>query len=139
MPRSLFKKILYACDFSVSSLAGLEYALSLSREADARLTLLHVLEWLPGDDQRRASLEAEALARLREAVPASVKEWLETEEVVTEGRAYREILRVAQEREAELIVMGVQGRGALDVMFFGSTAHHVVRQASCPVLTVRSR
>jgi nucleotide-binding universal stress UspA family protein len=138
-PRSLFKKILYACDFSVSSLAGLDYALSLAHEADARLTLLHVLEWLLINDQRRASLETEALERLREAVPTSTKEWLQTEEIVTEGRAYREILSIAQERDADLIVMGVQGRGALDVMFFGSTAHHVVRQAACPVLTVRSR
>jgi nucleotide-binding universal stress UspA family protein len=67
-----------------------------------------------------------------------VREWLETDAVVTEGRAYREILRIAQERAVELIVMGVQGRGALDVMFFGSTAHHVVRQSACPVLTVRA-
>jgi nucleotide-binding universal stress UspA family protein len=137
-PRSLFQKILFACDFSASSMKALDYALSLAREADARLTLLHVLEWLPSDDERRRSLAEEALTRLREAVSPSAREWLETDEVVTEGRAYREILRIAQERAVELIVMGVQGRGALDVMFFGSTAHHVVRQAVCPVLTVRS-
>jgi nucleotide-binding universal stress UspA family protein len=40
-------------------------------------------------------------------------------------------------QQAGLIVMGVQGRGAIDRMFFGSTTQHVVRQATCPVLTVR--
>jgi nucleotide-binding universal stress UspA family protein len=36
-----------------------------------------------------------------------------------------------------LIVMGVQGRGAADLLFFGSTTQHVVREAPCPVLTLR--
>jgi nucleotide-binding universal stress UspA family protein len=54
------------------------------------------------------------------------------------GRAYKEILRVAQDQFADLIVMGVQGRGAVDLMFFGSTTNHVVRQAACPVLTIRA-
>jgi nucleotide-binding universal stress UspA family protein len=38
----------------------------------------------------------------------------------------------------DLIVMGVRGRNALDLMLFGSTTQQVVRQASCPVLTLRS-
>jgi nucleotide-binding universal stress UspA family protein len=138
-PRSLFKKILFACDFSVTSMKALDYALSLAREADARLTLLHVLEWLPEDGDRRRALAEEASSRLRESVQASVREWLETTERVTEGRAYKEILRIAEEEGVELIVLGVQGRGTLDIMFFGSTAHHVVRQSTCPVLTVRTR
>jgi nucleotide-binding universal stress UspA family protein len=53
------------------------------------------------------------------------------------GKPYREILRVADEQQADLIVMGVHGRGPADLMFFGSTTNHVVRQARCPVLTVR--
>jgi len=40
-------------------------------------------------------------------------------------------------RALDLIVMGVQGRGAADLLFCGSTAQHVVREASCPVLTLR--
>ena len=63
---------------------------------------------------------------------------LQPEERVTRGRAYREILKVAKDEGAELIVMGVQGRGALDRLVFGSTTHHVIREADCPILTVRS-
>ena len=58
-------------------------------------------------------------------------------ELVLVGKPYREIVRLASEQEADIIVMGVQGRGAVDLLFFGSTANHVVRQAPCPVLTVR--
>jgi nucleotide-binding universal stress UspA family protein len=56
---------------------------------------------------------------------------------VTVGRAYKEILRLAAAQRADLIVMGTQGKGAVGRVFFGSTSHHVVRQATCPVLTVR--
>jgi nucleotide-binding universal stress UspA family protein len=44
---------------------------------------------------------------------------------------------LAAERHGELIVLGVQGRGAIDRMLFGSTTDDVVRRASCPVLTTR--
>jgi nucleotide-binding universal stress UspA family protein len=53
------------------------------------------------------------------------------------GKAHREIVSVATEESADLIVMGVHGRNALDVMLFGSTTNQVVRRATCPVLTLR--
>jgi nucleotide-binding universal stress UspA family protein len=57
--------------------------------------------------------------------------------LILAGKPYQEILRVASEQQSDLIVMGVQGRGAIDLAIFGSTTQHVVRQAACPVLTVR--
>jgi len=58
--------------------------------------------------------------------------------VLAAGKPYREILRVAAEHGADLLVVGVHGRGAIDRMLFGSTTQHLVRQASCPVLTLRT-
>ena len=55
---------------------------------------------------------------------------------VSEGKPARAILAVAADEQADLIVMGVQGRGALDVIVFGSNAHAVIREAHCPVLVV---
>ena len=52
------------------------------------------------------------------------------------GKSYVEILRLAAEEHADLIIMGVHGRSALDRLF-GSTTNQVVRQATCPVLTLR--
>jgi nucleotide-binding universal stress UspA family protein len=49
------------------------------------------------------------------------------------------LLRLAEEKDADLIVMGVHGRGAIDRALFGSTTHKIVRDARCAVLTVRTR
>lgn len=141
-----FKRLLCAVDFSDSSLRGLQYALALAQEADARLTVLHVLELLPEGDapelgllrEHRERIEAVARERLAAAISDSARQFSTVDEVVSIGKPYREILSQASDRQAELIVMGVRGRSAVDLMMFGSTAQHVVRQASCPVLTMRT-
>jgi nucleotide-binding universal stress UspA family protein len=146
--RVLFERILCPLDFSESSLYALTYALSLAQEADAQLLLLHVLEGLPEpnlETYRQVDLstyeETRAQAareRLQRAIPNEARTWCRPEELLATGKAYREILRVARERDVHLIVMGVQGRNPVDLMLFGSTTHHVVRGATCPVLTLRS-
>ena len=63
--------------------------------------------------------------------------WVEIDDVVVFGRAYREVLRAADTKPADLIVMGAQGTGGIGLALFGSTTQQVVRGAMCPVLTVR--
>jgi len=151
----LFKRILCAIDFSDCSTHALNYAMSLAQEADAHLTVVHVIEVSPeipaeiplelpktvgGPLSLReymAVAEQDRRARLEKAVPESVRAYCTVETVMATGKSYREILRVASEHESDLIVIGIHGRGAADLLFFGSTAQHVVRQASCPVLTLR--
>ncbi len=53
------------------------------------------------------------------------------------GKPYREIREIADTSGASLIVMGIHGHNPLERLFFGSTTLHVLRQAGCPVLTVR--
>lgn len=150
----VFKRILCPIDFSDSSMHALNYAMSLAQEADARLTVLHVMVYdleieapemyetviadrhLSVTDYRRR-YEEYSRERLRAAVPETVATYRTVEVLLATGKPYREILRVAAEQQADLIVMGVQGRGAADLMVFGSTTQHVVRQATCPVLTLR--
>ena len=86
---------------------------------------------------RSAAVEKNALRRLRELVPEQARTYCSVETAVVEGRAYRRLLQRAAEQGADLIVMGVHGRGAIDLLVFGSTAHHVIRAAACPVLIVR--
>ncbi len=62
---------------------------------------------------------------------------LEIEELVVHGEAASEIVRIAKEREVDLIVISSHGRTGLGRIFFGSTAESVVRHASCPVLVVK--
>jgi nucleotide-binding universal stress UspA family protein len=152
----VFKRILCPIDFSDSSMHALNFAMSLAEEADASLTVLHVMVYdldieapemyetvladrrLSVTDYRRRC-EEYSRERLRAAVPETVGAYCTVEVLLATGKPYREILRVAAEQQADLIVMGVQGRGAADLMVFGSTTQHVVRQATCPVLTMRKR
>jgi nucleotide-binding universal stress UspA family protein len=142
-----FKRLLCPVDFSDSSLAALDFAFSLAQEGDAELTILHVFEWRADDEplttrpfsvpESRQERERDATTRLHALVPDSVRNWCRPETRLAHGKAYREILGIATEDNADLIVMGVHGRNALDLMLFGSTTNQVVRRATCPVLTLR--
>jgi nucleotide-binding universal stress UspA family protein len=142
-----FHRIVCPIDFSEGSLAALEYAINLAEEGDAQLTLLHVTE-LPAALTQEPYVIEEELARMRESavnarhklaalVPENARAYCTIDTAVVEGRAYREILGRASDSKADLIVMGVHGRGALDLLLFGSTTHHVIRASTCPVLIVR--
>ncbi len=63
---------------------------------------------------------------------------LAVEELIVHGEAASEIVRVAKEREVDLVVISSHGRTGLGRMLFGSTAEAVVRHASCPVLVVKA-
>lgn len=142
-----FKRILCPIDFSPSALQALGFALDLARQADGRVTLLHVVEWLAEEEPRasthfnvpeyRRYMVEDAQERLRNLVAEESRTWVEIDDVVVFGRTYREILRAAESTPADLVVMGAQGRGGIGLALFGSTTQQVVRGAMCPVLTVR--
>ena len=142
-----FKRILCPIDFSPSALQALGFALDLARQADGRVTLLHVVEWLAEEEPRasthfsvpeyRRYMVEDAQERLRNLVADESRTWVEIDDLVVFGRAHREILRSAETKPADLIVMGAQGRGGIGLALFGSTTQQVVRGAMCPVLTVR--
>ena len=86
-----------------------------------------------------AMAEVDRTSRLKEMVANAGAREGSISIVVASGKAYREILRIAAEQSADLIAIGIHGRGAANLFFMGSTTQHVVRQATCPVLTIRSR
>jgi len=143
-----FRRILCAVDFSESSLDALAHAINMAEEANAQLTVLHVVEFplmlnveptMPAVDlsRLREAAASDGRRKLEELIPEEARTYCTVDTAVVEGRAYREILRQATERQSDLIVMGVHGRGALDLLVFGSTTHHVIRASACPVLIVR--
>ena len=77
----------------------------------------------------------EALTQLRDLMPAAFHGNWGAE--LAAGHPAETIVRVAQERAADLIVMGTHGRTGLQHVLLGSVAEKVVRLAPCPVLTVR--
>jgi nucleotide-binding universal stress UspA family protein len=146
LPRgpSLFGTVLWATDFSAPATAALGYALALAGEDRSPLLLVHVTahEPEPGPPGAPSDPASELQQRAREwlcaAVPEEARDRSPVEAIVTAGKAHREIVRIATEKGAELIVMGAQGADALDRWVFGSTAEQVLHSAPCPVLTVRA-
>jgi len=142
-----FKRILCPLDFSEAALQAFGFALDLARQADGTVTLLHVLEWLAEEQPRtfgrfdlqqfRQQMIEDAEQRLHALVEGESQTWSAIKEVILFGRAHREILRAADANAVDLIVMGAQGRGGVDLALFGSTTQQVVRGAHCPVMTVR--
>lgn len=138
-----YQRILCPVDFSASSRRTLDTASSLAAEAGGRVTALHIVEIpaelsdLPTPDLTEyRTMCFEQARRCLKTMTASVRQSCGVDELLLAGKPSREILRLADEQQADLIVMGAQGRGAIDRMLFGSVTQQVVRQAACPVLTV---
>jgi len=143
-----FERILCPVDFSPASLQALGFALDLARQANGLVSVLHVIEWLAEEEPRisahynasefRQHLIDDARTKLDELLVSESRTWCEVEGLVAAGRAHRQVLHFAEEKKADLIVIGAQGRGGTDLTLFGSTTHQVLRNAACPVLVVRA-
>jgi nucleotide-binding universal stress UspA family protein len=142
-----FRRVLCAMDFSPSALRAFRYLVHLACARDADVTLLHVLEVPPElhDRQIAAAFDVDAV---RDAAAAAARQRLEAlspghdeppvriHARVAGGRAHRQILEIARQQQADLIVLGIHGRHTLDRWLFGSNTNAVLRDAPCPVLTV---
>ncbi|MCA1593512.1 MAG: universal stress protein [Acidobacteria bacterium] len=143
------RTILLPTDFSECAGHAVPFAADLARLLGARIICLHavepiapavgltaVAEPLPTADiggllEESAERELPKIAERKECAG------LDVEDVVTHGEAASEIVRVARERGADLIVVSSHGRTGLGRILFGSTAESVVRHAHCPVLVVK--
>jgi nucleotide-binding universal stress UspA family protein len=132
-----WKHILFATDFSEGSLHALPYALSIAEENQAQLTLAHFVSLVPM--QRQGEVEEQARKRLRALLPEDAMDWCTPECMVRFEFPSDGILKIAEERGADLIVMGVHKtnlpRAAAHMPW--AIAYDVVCHAGCPVLTVR--
>jgi nucleotide-binding universal stress UspA family protein len=134
-------KILLATDFTVESLSALPLAFSLACERHAELTLMNVVEKGKTGDLVRPEQYVDSTVRMLQAqVPKGAEFECRLAYVVRQGLPSEEILKVAKEIGSDLIVLGVRsadGRLGIATHVARPTAHKVVAQAMCPVLTVR--
>jgi nucleotide-binding universal stress UspA family protein len=131
------KNILAAADFSPAGERAARYAAGLAAEHHSRLTLLHVvnpkeLEHVPDRD------------RVLQAMDENLRELLGPEAGACDrrvecGRVAATILRTVHELNADMLVLGVHPAPEVLTRFMWPIAYEVVREASCPVLTVRER
>jgi nucleotide-binding universal stress UspA family protein len=141
------KKILVADDFSPHSEVALQYAAEFARAFQADVMVCHVVEGAgllsqlpPGGEayfppnlteiQERAAREQLAGRLPQFGLPAAAVQ-------VPVGKPFVEIVRLAKEEDADLLIIGTHGRGAIAHALLGSVAERIVRKAPCPVLTVR--
>jgi nucleotide-binding universal stress UspA family protein len=135
-----FSRIVFATDLSDESLAALPHAMALVQDHNAHLTVLHVLE---GTSKGTVDFEAGAefaLRQMQELVPIDPELGIYPDYAVQFGPAADQILRFCEERDADVVVLGVRalrGRLGTGTHLARSTAQHIVGQATCPVLTVR--
>ena len=128
-------RILFCTDFSENSERALNYAISATTEYDAELTLLHVLEEVPSPAKTEEAIAA-ATDQLDKLIPPEGRKTLKIKTAVRIGKPYRQIIQLALETQIDMVVMGVRGRGALDLAVFGSTTYRVMQLGPCPVLAV---
>jgi nucleotide-binding universal stress UspA family protein len=142
-----YRRVLVGVDFSENSRHALEFALRLAPQAE--LHALHVYQGLEGM-LRRAGVTDEGILRYKRQVAKDVRQELEgflhtigrarqpIRREVWNGQARREITKIATSLHADLVAVGTTGRTGIPYILLGSVAEHVMREARCDVLVVRS-
>jgi nucleotide-binding universal stress UspA family protein len=131
------RQILFATNFAKDAARMAQEAALLADEFHAWLTLMHVME----DNTRLGSkpepIEA-CLQKLREMIPTTAELQYIPETLLEFGHAPERILKAAEEREADMIVLGARAYSEVGSTHLPwSATHHVMAQAHCPVLTIR--
>ena len=137
IPKDRCAQVLYASDFSSGSRRALIYALALAEEDGAQLSLLHVIESKPASQSELLEWKRQDSQQLLSMVPPDVNLNYEPALEVEIGIPEVEIVRLADERNADLIIMGSHAGGTASTHLPWTTLHHVLQHAHCPVLTVR--
>jgi nucleotide-binding universal stress UspA family protein len=150
MDTNLFSRIVVGVDASDPSKDAVTYAARLARDHGGRLLLCSAVNWIPvmGDASSAGvitdaqaiidGLKEEADELLARALDVAKRLGVEAERYDPEGNPPDEILTLAEEHDATLIVMGTHARRGLARMFLGSTTDAVLRGSTIPVLTLRS-
>ena len=140
------KKILVPVDLSSQALETVQFAADLARRYAAELTIMHVYQpespcacggascRPPAPDEEPDVVDLQLLAAKRAALASGAPQ---VETIRSPGSVAPEIVHVAGARNYDLIVMGSQERSAQEQQLFGSVMQSVVRQAPCPVITMR--
>jgi len=117
----LYRRIVCAVDLTPSSVSVIHQALSLAWETEGQLTYVCVL---PEGSSKRAAASRD---RLLEAIPSQARGWCEVAVLIAMGTASTEIVKIADEQKADLVVIGAPRR-------WTSTTHAILTRSLCPVL-----
>jgi len=142
-----FQKILCPIDYSNCSMNALTYAAELALKDAARLYLMYVKDErvsaygglkFDAEFNHAAETVTGMEQKLRSSISEEIRNCINVEVLIRVGVPFEEILKVARDKEVDLIVMGTHGRTGITHMVIGSVAENVIRKAPCPVLCIRN-
>jgi nucleotide-binding universal stress UspA family protein len=146
-----FQKILCPTDFSEPSCEAIKAANELALHFAAELSIVNVVAPIPTLDvpasvpaggfniaQYEQELEDSAKRAIHKIVDEKISKEVSVHPIVVVGEAAHQIVQIAEETEADLIVIATHGRTGWRRFLFGSVAERVVRLATCPVLTIQA-
>ncbi len=149
MLEGLFYRIVVPSDFSTCAEEAWALAQRLAAALGSELVLVHVLVEAPLFEEGPFTMERtrRVYEAARKWAEESIEQWagpargkgLKVRALLRTGVPYREIVALATDERADLVLMGTHGRGGIDRALLGSVADRVVRLAPCPVLTVREQ
>lgn len=130
--------LLVPLDFSGKSRQALRYAIPIAQKFLAKIHLVHVLP-PPGkaDKDELVRQRMAALKRLTEMSVQLLPPRLRAENAVLTGKPSEAILSLIEKNNIDLIVLTTKGASGLRRAFVGSTAEHIMRNAPCPVMSLR--
>ncbi len=142
---NLFNRIVVATDFSEVSDAAVDYAVELAKTYGATVTLVHVYA-LPvygfpsGALITTPEMATRLMAGAQEGATAAcarvASSGVDIKPIVREGLAWEEVHKIADEVDADLVVIGTHGRKGIAHALLGSVAEKIVRTATRPILTI---
>jgi nucleotide-binding universal stress UspA family protein len=154
----VFKHILYATDFSENANYACSYAKSISDQYNAEMTLLHVIkdeipdllifdagmERASSAVSDRLTLQKDVFEEQREQIKSKIEEEYASKTgikrvVVEKGNPAKVIIKVAEDENCDLIVMGFKGKSTFEDFLMGDTIRHVMSKVKIPVLVVQNK
>src|SRR5512139_347351 len=139
MPRE-FRTILCSTDFSEDSCRAIEYGVRVAKISDGTVVLAHIIHVPSGElyQPDRPTLtfeEAKARARtlLEDIRRKCTDGYAKCDLLVDIGDPYEQLIAIAKQRAADLIVTATHGRSGLEHLVIGSVAEKIIRYAPCPV------
>ena len=142
------KKILVPCDFSDSAVQAFKFAVDLARQSDGEILLLNIIELPVMHETALApalSFEESFLKEMKVAAEKNFDKmkakWAKggpkIRSLVEYGPIHIVIGRIAEEKKADLIVMGTKGASGLKEFMIGSNTEKIVRSAGVPVIAIK--
>jgi nucleotide-binding universal stress UspA family protein len=143
----MFRKVLYPTDFSDTAEKAIPFLKQLKDTGTEEIIILHIIDtyrlripsiYMPTNlISFIDKMSIEATAKAKKVADVLTDAGIETRIRIEQGLPFREILRVEDEEDVSIIVIGSHGRSNIEEMFLGSVSENVMRKSKSPVLIVK--